>query len=118
MDDLAGTNKTDLGANQRVEFEVDAPNEVGVDDTPEEQPVINQNDSQSIATRRPRREIRRPMRYVDYVSANVTNPVAFALAVAEEIGREEPRSYKEAMESKDSKKWLSSMDDEMASLKK
>ncbi|RVW38700.1 Retrovirus-related Pol polyprotein from transposon TNT 1-94 [Vitis vinifera] len=58
------------------------------------------------------------MRYVDCVSANITNPVAFALAVAEEIGREEPRSYKEAMESKDSKKWLSSMDDEMASLRK
>ena len=116
--DLAGTSKTDLGANQKVEFEVDAPMENGVDDTSEEQPVIDQNDSQSIAAHRPRREIRRPMRYVDCVSANITNPVAFALAVAEEIGREEPRSYKEAMESKDSKKWLSSMDDEMASLRK
>ncbi|RVW32428.1 Retrovirus-related Pol polyprotein from transposon TNT 1-94 [Vitis vinifera] len=116
--DLAGTSKTDLGANQKVEFEVDAPMENGVDDTSEEQPVIDQNDSQSIAALIPRREIRRPMRYVDCVSANITNPVAFALAVAEEIGREEPRSYKEAMESKDSKKWLSSMDDEMASLRK
>ncbi|RVW64151.1 Retrovirus-related Pol polyprotein from transposon TNT 1-94 [Vitis vinifera] len=116
--DLAGTSKTDLGANQKVEFEVDAPMENGVDDTSEEQPVIDQNDSQSIAAHRPRREIRRPMRYVDCVSANITNPVAFALAVAEEIGREEPRSYKEAMESKDSKKWLSSMNDEMASLRK
>ncbi|RVW49359.1 Retrovirus-related Pol polyprotein from transposon TNT 1-94 [Vitis vinifera] len=96
--DLAGTSKTDLGANQKVEFEVDAPMENGVDDTSEEQPVIDQNDSQSIAARRPRREIRRPMRYVDCVSANITNPVAFALAVAKEIGREEPRSYKEAME--------------------
>ncbi|KAL6337934.1 hypothetical protein AAG906_005399 [Vitis piasezkii] len=83
--DLAGTSKTDLGANQKVEFEVDAPMENGVDDTSEEQPVIDQNDSQTMA---------------------------------EEIGREEPRSYKEAMESKDSKKWLSSMDDEMASLRK
>ncbi|RVW79759.1 Retrovirus-related Pol polyprotein from transposon TNT 1-94 [Vitis vinifera] len=116
--DLAGTSKTDLGANQKVEFEVDAPMENGVDDTSEEQPVIDQNDSQSIAAHRPRREIRRPMRYVDCVSANITNPVASALVVAEEIGREEPRSYKEAMESKDSKKWLSSMDDEMASLRK
>ncbi|RVW85315.1 Retrovirus-related Pol polyprotein from transposon TNT 1-94 [Vitis vinifera] len=116
--DLAGTSKTDLGVNQKVEFEVDAPMENGVDDTSEEQPVIDQNDSQSIAALRPRREIRRPMRYVDCVSANITNPVAFALAVAEEIGREEPRSYKEAMEIKDSKKWLSSMDDEMASLRK
>ncbi|RVW63516.1 Retrovirus-related Pol polyprotein from transposon TNT 1-94 [Vitis vinifera] len=62
--DLAGTSKTDLGANQKVEFEVDAPMENGVDDTSEEQPVIDQNDSQ----------------------------------MAEEIGREEPRSYKEAME--------------------
>ncbi|RVW14253.1 Retrovirus-related Pol polyprotein from transposon TNT 1-94 [Vitis vinifera] len=96
--DLAGTSKTNLGANQKVEFEVDAPMENGVDDTSEEQPVIDQNDSQSIAAHRPRREIRRPMRYVDCVSANITNPVAFALAVAEEIGREEPRSYKEAME--------------------
>ncbi|RVW84134.1 Retrovirus-related Pol polyprotein from transposon TNT 1-94 [Vitis vinifera] len=108
----------DFKTPQEVEFEVDAPMENGVDDTSEEQPVIDQNDSQSIAAHRPRREIRRPMRYVDCVSANITNPVAFALAVAEEIGREEPRSYKEAMESKDSKKWLSSMDDEMASLRK
>ncbi|KAL6325547.1 hypothetical protein AAG906_023392 [Vitis piasezkii] len=46
------------------------------------------------------------MRYVDCVNANITNPVAFALV------------DKEAMESKDSKKWLSSMDDEMASLRK
>ncbi|RVW26889.1 Retrovirus-related Pol polyprotein from transposon TNT 1-94 [Vitis vinifera] len=105
--DLAGTSKTDLGANQKVEFEVDAPMENGVDDTSEEQPVIDQNDSQSIAAHRPRREIRRPMRYVDCVSANITNPVAFALAVAEEIGREEPRSYKEAMEMKPVDcKWL------------
>ncbi|RVW57769.1 Retrovirus-related Pol polyprotein from transposon TNT 1-94 [Vitis vinifera] len=81
---VKGTSKTDLGDNQKVEFEVDAPMENGVDDTSEEQPVIDQNDSQ----------------------------------MAEEIGREEPRSYKEAMESKDSKKWLSSMDDEMASLRK
>ncbi|RVW53628.1 Retrovirus-related Pol polyprotein from transposon TNT 1-94 [Vitis vinifera] len=116
--DLAGTSKTNLGANQKVEFEVDAPMENGVDDTSEEQPVIDQNDSQSIAAHRPRREIRRPMRYVDCVSANITNPVVFALAVAEEIGKEEPRSYKEAMESKNSKKWLSSMNDEMASLRK
>ncbi|KAL6324554.1 hypothetical protein AAG906_013366 [Vitis piasezkii] len=75
--DLAGTSKTNLGANQKVEFEVDAPMENGVDDTSKNSP---------------------PMRYVDCVSANITNPVAFALAVAEEIGREEPRSYKEAME--------------------
>ncbi|RVW66143.1 Retrovirus-related Pol polyprotein from transposon TNT 1-94 [Vitis vinifera] len=44
--DLAGTSKTNLGANQKVEFEVDAPMENGVDDTSEEQPVIDQNDSQ------------------------------------------------------------------------
>ena len=93
-----------MGTNQRVKFEVNALNEIGVDDTPEEQPVIDQNDSQNIAMSRPRREIQRPIRYVDCVSADITNLVAFALAVAEKIEREEPRSYKEAVESKDSRK--------------
>ncbi|KAL6333048.1 hypothetical protein AAG906_022717 [Vitis piasezkii] len=36
--DLAGTSKTDLGANQKVEFEVDAPMENGVDDTSKNSP--------------------------------------------------------------------------------
>ena len=89
-----------------------------VDNTSKEQPVIDQNDSQSIATSRPRKEIWRPKRYVDCVSTNITNPVVFALAVAEEIEREEKRSYKEALESKDSSKWLSSMDKEILSLRK
>ena len=67
---------------------------------------------------RPRSKIRRPVRYVDCVSTIITNPIAFALAMAEEIGKEGPRLYKEAVESKDSRKWLSSIDKEMSSLQK
>lgn len=44
--------------------------------------------------------------------------MVFALSVSEEIDCEEPRSYEEAMRSKDSEKWNAGMDDEMESLEK
>ncbi|KAI4344898.1 hypothetical protein L6164_012080 [Bauhinia variegata] len=71
LGDLAG--KTDHGASQKDE------------------------ESQPIAIRRPRREIRRPVRYADSVNIVDSNPIAYALAVAESIDSDEPRSYKEAV---------------------
>ncbi|KAI4318098.1 hypothetical protein L6164_025906 [Bauhinia variegata] len=68
------------------------------------QPIIEEDinkqdeESQPIATRRPRREIRRPARYSDNANVVDYNPIAYALAVAENIDSDEPQSYKEAFQ--------------------
>ena len=65
-----------------------------------------------LARDRIRRQIVKPARFTE------ESEVAFALSVSEEIDCEEPRSYDEAMRSKDAKKWNTGMDDEMCSLDK
>ncbi|KAH9650990.1 hypothetical protein KPL70_026576 [Citrus sinensis] len=42
--------------------------------------------------------------------------IAFALSVAQGIEEDEPKTYTEAVSSKDSKKWVAAMDEEMRSL--
>ena len=59
-----------------------------------------------------RQNVRPPSRYED------TNLVAYALAVADEIEKDEPKSFKEAMRSKDRKFWSNAADDEIDSLKR
>jgi len=59
-----------------------------------------------IAVARPRREIRKPARFTDMV--------AYALPVVDDI----PITYQEAMQSLESDKWKSAMDEEMQSLLK
>lgn len=56
--------------------------------------------------------MRPPLRYKD------ANLVAYALAVADEIEKDEPKSFKEAMRSKDRKFWSNAADDEIDSLKR
>ncbi|KAH9667833.1 hypothetical protein KPL70_021191 [Citrus sinensis] len=48
----------------------------------------------------------------------ITDLISYALMVADEMTGEEPESYKQAMNSRDKLKWLSAMEEEMASLKK
>ena len=57
-----------------------------------------------------RHNVRPPSRYKD------ANLVAYALAVADDIEKEEPKSFEEAKRSKDWKHWKSPADDEMDSL--
>ena len=50
------------------------------------------HESQSIAARKPRREIRKPLRYADCVDIVDTNSIAYALAIGENIDFDESRS--------------------------
>ena len=65
-----------------------------------------------LARDRERRTIRPPSKFED------ADYLAYALASAEDIEIEEPKSYKEAMNSKDWKKWNTASDEEMESLEK
>ena len=47
----------------------------------------------------------------------IADLISFALMVADEMTGEEPKSYKQAINSRDKLKWLSAMKEEMASLK-
>ncbi|KAE8707872.1 hypothetical protein F3Y22_tig00110372pilonHSYRG00231 [Hibiscus syriacus] len=62
---------------------------------------------ETLAVTRPRREIRRPARFVDMV--------AYALPVVDD---DIPITYQEAIQSLESDKWKSAMDEEMQSLQK
>ncbi|KAH9754462.1 reverse transcriptase Ty1/copia-type domain-containing protein [Citrus sinensis] len=53
---------------------------------------------------------------IDLVSTNCTVAFAFALSAAHGIEVDEPKTYTEAVSSKDSKKWIAAMDEEMRSL--
>ena len=59
---------------------------------------------------RKKRESKPPKRYV------YADLIPFALSVAQEIEVDEPKTYTEAFNSKDSKKWIAAMDEEMRSL--
>ncbi|KAH9704742.1 Integrase catalytic domain-containing protein [Citrus sinensis] len=48
----------------------------------------------------------------------VKDLISYALAVAEAETSEEPATYKQAMRTKDKRKWVAAMEEEMASLKK
>ena len=65
-----------------------------------------------LARDRERRTIRPPSRFED------ADLIAYALASAEDLEEEEPRNYKEAMESKDWRLWNAASDEEMDSLRK
>jgi len=83
-----------------------------------DQSSIVQEEPQSIATRRTKREIKKPARYADVTCVVDTNSVLYALAVGENLYYDEPKSYKNAIQSKEASKWLITMNEEMQSLKK
>ena len=83
-----------------------------------DQSSIVQEEPQSIATRRTKREIKKPARYADVTCVVDTNSVLYALAVGENLYYDEPKSYKNAIQSKEASEWLIAMNEEMQSLKK
>ena len=73
-----------------------------------------QQRSPSLSTTRQRRKIVAPRRYIEECDY-----VVYALNIASEVeGLNEPSTYKEAMASNDSSKWLIAMKQEMESLAK
>lgn len=66
----------------------------------------------SLARDRERRSIKVPSRY------GYADIMAFAFSVAEDIGDEEPRTYRDAVTGKEKEKWLVAMNEEMQSLHK
>ena len=61
---------------------------------------------------RKRRAVRPPKRYA------VADLIAYALIATKEVNEEEPRTYKEAINSRDKLKWKKAMDEEIESLMK
>jgi len=61
---------------------------------------------------REKRVIKPPKRY------GHADIICYALSVAEEIQNSEPKTWREAIESKDSQLWLQAMSEEMESLRK
>ena len=76
------------------------------------------NEDESIARRRETRNTKTPARYATCVTNGDIGSVAYALAVGENIGTDGPRSYKEAVASKEGSSWLMAMNEEMQSLEK
>ncbi|GJW65677.1 retrovirus-related pol polyprotein from transposon TNT 1-94 [Tanacetum coccineum] len=90
------------------------PGDMDHDDTsPHEHtnlPHLEHEQDRSIAHDRPRRNVKAPTRFGDYV--------AYALQVAEEVESLEPATYREAITSKDSDMWIAAMGEEIESLHK
>ena len=87
---------------------VDIPDEESddIDTTPDLKEAQSSQPTESIATSRPQRVIRRPARYTD--------TVAYALPVIEGV----PCTYKDAVQGTENLKWKKAMDEEMKSLHK
>nr|KYP56816.1 Retrovirus-related Pol polyprotein from transposon TNT 1-94 [Cajanus cajan] len=56
--------------------------------------------------------------YVDVTNVVDINSIAYALVFGENLDSDEPKFYKEAIQSKETSKWLIAMDEKMQSLKK
>ena len=83
-----------------MEFEIENSNKML--EKHETRPIfVQDDDSQSIAARREKREIKKPTRYANYLSVASSNPISYALIVAESIDSNEPRSYKDVIKSKE-----------------
>ncbi|GJS37167.1 retrovirus-related pol polyprotein from transposon TNT 1-94 [Tanacetum coccineum] len=68
-------------------------------------PHLEHEQDRSIAHDRPRRNVKSPTRFGDYV--------AYALQVAKEVESLEPATYREAITSKDSDMWIAAMGEEI-----
>lgn len=107
-----------------VQFEVESPAQsvemgcTGTDmnnESQEDHVALSDDDVQEeylLARDRERRCIKAPSRF------GYADMVAFALTAAEEIDGEEPKTYSEAVNSKESHNWLDAMNDELDSLHK
>ena len=91
VENIAG-NK---GIHQKVELKFEDSNKENLD--PVDQSSNVQEEPQSIAIRRTKREIRKHAMYADVTCVVDTNFVAYALAVGENLYSDEPKSYKNAI---------------------
>ncbi|KAK9190434.1 hypothetical protein WN943_019039 [Citrus x changshan-huyou] len=91
-----------------VELEVESPKEA----KQHQKQTHSELEGYQLAMDRVRRTIKMPKRY------GVADLISYALAVAEAETSEEPATYKQAMRTKDKRKWVAAMEEEMASLKK
>nr|GEW86692.1 retrotransposon protein, putative, Ty1-copia subclass [Tanacetum cinerariifolium] len=104
------TDTKDYGVDQKSEPQVEAVEEeadntgTGVED--------------SIAVKKRKRNALRPAMYVGCVNTYDIDSVAYALAIGDDIGSDDPKTYKEAVASKDAENWIIAMNEEMQSLKK
>lgn len=98
LDNLAG-NKYQ-GTDQKTEFEIETSKRMSINLTAQPRDV-QEKQLQNIVTKKTRREKKNPPRYVGCISIVDSNPVAYALAAAENIEFDELRLYKEAVQSKD-----------------
>ncbi|GJU24648.1 transposable element [Tanacetum coccineum] len=112
-------SKLQDGVSRKVEdipkqVEHVVPGDMDHDDTsPDDHtnlPHVEHEQDRSIAHDRPRRNVKAPTRFGDYV--------AYALQVAEEVESLEPATYREAITSKDSDMWIAAMGEEIESLHK
>ena len=121
IDESTGSKEEEVGV--KVEFQVETPQRASQDvpDQPEHasaQQQVTDSDSDdseqfyTIATGRPRRQIRPPQRY------GYADLVAYALTVAEDLGIQEPSTYKEAATCDKSERWHVAMTEEIESLHK
>nr|GEU42463.1 reverse transcriptase domain-containing protein [Tanacetum cinerariifolium] len=72
----------------------------------------------SIAVKKGKRNTSRPARYAGCVNTYDIDYVAYALAVGDNIGSDDPKTYKEVVASKGAKNWIIAMNEEMKSLEK
>ena len=91
-----------------VELEVESPKEA------KQHPKQTHSELKGyqLARDRVRRTIKMPERY------RVADLISYALVVVESETSEEPATYKQAMRSKDKGRWVSAMEEKMASLNK
>nr|GEX64779.1 retrovirus-related Pol polyprotein from transposon TNT 1-94 [Tanacetum cinerariifolium] len=129
----------DYGADQKVEF--DTPDRVVIEEEqqeknktvqleqpeqsePQVEPVEEEADNtgtrveDSIAVRKGKRNTSRPARYAGYVNTYDIDSVVYALAVGDNIGSDDPKTYKEVVASKGAENWIIAMNEEMQSLEK
>nr|GEW30118.1 retrotransposon protein, putative, Ty1-copia subclass [Tanacetum cinerariifolium] len=134
---FAGTK--DYGANQKVEF--DTPDRVVIKEEhqeknntdqpekleqiePQVKPVEKEADNtgtgveDSIAVRKRKRNAPRPARYAGCVNTYDIDSMVYALAVGDDIGSDDSKTYKEAVASKDVENWIIAINEEMQSLEK
>ena len=119
----------DYGKTRQEEDEINQPStsgttqpEVEQQDEPDDKDAGEEVEPYSIATGRERRQIRKPQRYLNSVACAVdssdADSIAFALAMADGTFGDEPCTYHDAMDSKESKQWLAAMNEEIESLQK
>jgi len=103
---------------EETQFEVELPSEeeddveyeASTSETSGTQPVVDLD--YLLARDREKRTITAPSRY------GYADLVSFALNADEDVQEPEPRNFKEAFESKESKYWLNAVNEEMDSLEK